>query len=39
MTDPALALLALEQGAAVRSTERDFRRFDGLAVMDATEAR
>ncbi len=39
ITDAALAALALEQGASVCSTDRDFRRFDGLPVMDPTAAR
>jgi toxin-antitoxin system PIN domain toxin len=30
MTDAALAALALENGAALASTDRDFSRFDGL---------
>lgn len=32
VTDAALAALALEQGAALCSTDRDFRRFQGLHV-------
>jgi uncharacterized protein len=39
ITDAALAALALEQGASMCSTDRDFRRFDGLSVIDPTEAR
>jgi toxin-antitoxin system PIN domain toxin len=39
VTDAALAALALEQGASVCSTDRDFRRFDGVSVRDPTEAR
>jgi toxin-antitoxin system PIN domain toxin len=39
VTDAALAALALEQGASVCSTDRDFRRFDGVSVTDPTEAR
>lgn len=36
ITDAVLAALALEQGAAVCSTDRDFRRFQGLSVIDPT---
>jgi uncharacterized protein len=39
ITDAVLAALALEQGALVCSTDRDFRRFDGISVLDPTEAR
>ena len=39
ITDAALAALALEQGASVYSTDRDFRRFDGVSVMDPTQGR
>jgi uncharacterized protein len=39
ITDAALAALALELGACVCSTDRDFRRFDGLSVVDPTERR
>jgi toxin-antitoxin system PIN domain toxin len=34
VTDTALAALALEHGAAVCSTDRDFRRFRGLKLLD-----
>ena len=34
MTDAALAALALEHGASVCTTDRDFRRFPGLTVID-----
>ncbi|MBS0367420.1 MAG: PIN domain-containing protein [Proteobacteria bacterium] len=34
VTDAVLAALALEQGAAVCTTDRDFRRFAGLSVID-----
>jgi hypothetical protein len=34
--DAALAALALEQGAAVCTTDRDFRRFRGLRIVDPT---
>jgi toxin-antitoxin system PIN domain toxin len=34
VTDAALAALALEQGATLCSTDRDFRRFRGLTVLD-----
>jgi uncharacterized protein len=37
--DAVLAALAIEQGAAVCSTDRDFRRFQGVSVIDPTEAR
>jgi toxin-antitoxin system PIN domain toxin len=36
VTDAALAALALEHGATLCSTDRDFRRFDGLKVLDPT---
>jgi toxin-antitoxin system PIN domain toxin len=39
VTDAVLAALALEQGASVCSSDRDFRRFDGVCVTDPTEAR
>jgi predicted nucleic acid-binding protein len=32
--DAHLAALALEHGAAVATTDRDFRRFPGLRVID-----
>jgi uncharacterized protein len=34
VTDAALAALAIEQGAELCSTDRDFRRFDGLKLVD-----
>jgi toxin-antitoxin system PIN domain toxin len=34
VTDAALAALALEQGAVLCSTDRDFRRFRGLKLID-----
>ena len=34
VTDTALAALALELGAALCSTDRDFRRFRGLKLLD-----
>lgn len=34
VTDAVLAALALEQGATVCTTDRDFRRFPGLQVFD-----
>ncbi len=37
VSDAALAALAIEQGATLCSTDRDFRRFDGLALLDPTE--
>src|SRR6185437_9667653 len=37
VTDAALAALALEHGAAMCSTDRDFRRFRGLKLIDPIE--
>ncbi len=37
ITDAVLAALAIEAGAAVCSTDRDFRRFTGLSLIDPTE--
>ena len=37
VTDTALAALALENGAVLCSTDRDFRRFRGLQVLDPLE--
>jgi hypothetical protein len=37
VTDAALAALALEHGATLCSTDRDFRRFDGLKLFDPTQ--
>jgi uncharacterized protein len=34
VTDAALAALAIEQGATLCSTDRDFRRFEGLKLLD-----
>ena len=34
VTDTALAALAMEHGAALCSTDRDFRRFRGLKLLD-----
>lgn len=34
VTDAALAALAIEHGATLCSTDRDFRRFDGLNLFD-----
>jgi toxin-antitoxin system PIN domain toxin len=34
VTDAALAALAIEQGATLCSTDRDFRRFQGLKLVD-----
>ncbi len=36
VTDAALAALAIEQGATLCSTDRDFRRFEGLKLVDPT---
>lgn len=36
ITDTSLAALAIEHGAAVCSTDRDFRRFHSLTVIDPT---
>jgi predicted nucleic acid-binding protein len=37
VTDAALAALALEHGATLYSTDRDFRRFKGLKLVDPTQ--
>lgn len=37
VTDAALAALALEHGATLCSTDRDFRRFRGLELIDPLE--
>ena len=37
LTDAALAALALEHGATLCSTDRDFRRFRGLRLQDPLE--
>jgi toxin-antitoxin system PIN domain toxin len=39
VTDAALAALAVEQGATLCSTDRDFRRFRGLKVIDPLQLR
>jgi len=39
VTDAALASVALEQGATLCSTDRDFRRFRGLKLIDPLEKR
>jgi toxin-antitoxin system PIN domain toxin len=36
LTDAALAALAMENGATLCSTDRDFRRFNGLKLLDPT---
>lgn len=36
VSDAALAALAIEQGATLCTTDRDFRRFDGLTLLDPT---
>ena len=38
VTDAALAAFALEHGAVLCSTDRDFRRFRGLTLVDPLEA-
>jgi uncharacterized protein len=37
VTDAVLVALALEQGASLCSTDRDFRRFRGITVVDPTD--
>ena len=37
MTDTALAALALKNGAVLCSTDKDFRRFKGLRLLDPLE--
>jgi toxin-antitoxin system PIN domain toxin len=37
ITDTALASLAIEQGASLYSTDRDFHRFKGLKLVDPLE--
>jgi hypothetical protein len=34
VSDAALAALAIEQGATLCTTDRDFRLFDGLKLLD-----
>ena len=36
VSDAALAALAIEHGATLCTTDRDFRRFDGLQLLDPT---
>jgi uncharacterized protein len=38
VSDAALAALALEHGATVCTTDRDFKRFDGLRLIDPLAA-
>ena len=38
VTDVALAALAIDHGAVLCSTDRDFRRFPGLKLLDPLEA-
>ncbi|HEY2465856.1 MAG TPA: TA system VapC family ribonuclease toxin [Steroidobacteraceae bacterium] len=38
VTDAALAALALENGAVLCSTDRDFRRFKGLQISDPLQS-
>jgi toxin-antitoxin system PIN domain toxin len=37
VTDAALATIALEHGATLCSTDRDFRRFEGLKLLDPSK--
>ncbi|MBS0612270.1 MAG: PIN domain-containing protein [Proteobacteria bacterium] len=37
VTGAALAAMAIEQGASVCTTDRDFRRFDGIAIIDPSQ--
>jgi uncharacterized protein len=37
VTDAALASMALELGATLCSTDRDFRRFDGLRILNPAQ--
>jgi len=39
VTDAALAALAMELGATLCTTDRDFRRFDGLKLFDPMSTR
>ena len=39
VTDAVLAALSLENGATLCSTDRDFRRFDGLRLFDPSASR
>jgi toxin-antitoxin system PIN domain toxin len=38
VTDAVIAALAIEQGASVCSTDRDFRRFRSVSLIDPTQA-
>ena len=38
VTDLALAALAMEHGATLCSTDKDFRRFQGLKLLDPTQS-
>jgi predicted nucleic acid-binding protein len=38
VTDAALAALALENGASLCTTDRDFSRFTGLKTVDPSQA-
>jgi toxin-antitoxin system PIN domain toxin len=38
VSDAALAALALEHGASVCTTDRDFKRFEGLRLVDPLDA-
>jgi len=38
LTDAVLAAIAIENGAALASTEKDFRRFDGLRLVNPLTA-
>jgi predicted nucleic acid-binding protein len=38
LSDAVLAALALEQGATLATTDRDFRRFQGLRLVDPLAA-
>ncbi len=38
ISDAALAALAIEQGATLCTTDRDFRRFDGVKLLDPTDS-
>ena len=37
VTDAAIATIAVEQGATLCTTDRDFRRFDGVKLIDPTQ--
>jgi toxin-antitoxin system PIN domain toxin len=38
VSDAALAALAIEHGATLCTSDRDFRRFDGLRLLDPTDS-